>query len=108
MKKLIKRFREWRDRRFRERIDRVYFRCDKQGNRFLCGNLRVVKDPVTAMGGNLAVSRDAWIVGDVRTTSSITAGEDIVSNMKGCSGSRALCEAIRTACEGPSVVRRES
>ena len=77
MKKLIKRFREWRDRRFRERIDRVYFQCDAQGNRFLRGNLKVVRDPVTAMGGNLAVSPSVWIVGDIRTSGSIAAGENI-------------------------------
>jgi hypothetical protein len=36
-----------------------------------------VRDPVTAMGGNLAVSHSVWIVGDIRTSGSIAAGENI-------------------------------
>lgn len=105
---MIKRFREWRDRRFRERIDRVYFQCDAQGNRFLRGNLRVVRDPVTAMGGNLAVSHSVWIVGDIRTSGSIAAGENIRGGMNGLSYGKMRQENIRAACEGPSVVRREA
>ena len=108
MKKLIKRFREWRDRRFRERIDRVYFDCDKQGNRYLRGNLRVVRDPVSAMGGSLAVARDTWIAGDVRASGGMAVGEDVVYGLNMCHEGKAHRERIRIACEGPSVVRRES
>ncbi len=54
MKKLIKRFREWRDRRFRERIDRVYFRHDGTGNRFVDGILWTVKDSKTGQIGDSA------------------------------------------------------
>ncbi len=108
MKKLIKRFREWRDRRFRERIDRVYFDCDRQGNRYLRGNLRVVRDPVSAMGGSLAVARDTWIVGDVRVSGGLAAGEDGVFGLNMYPEGEVHRERIRIACEGPSVVRRES
>lgn len=42
MKNLFKLYREWRDRRFVERINRVYFRKDNADNLFLEGNLHVV------------------------------------------------------------------
>ena len=54
MKKLIKRFREWRDRRFREGIDRVYFRHDGTGNRFIDGILWAVRDSGTGQVGDFA------------------------------------------------------
>lgn len=108
MKKLIKRFREWRDRRFCERIDRVYFNCDRQGSRYLRGNLRVVRDPVSAMGGSLAVACDTWIAGDVRVSGGLAAGEDVICGLNMCCEGKAHRERIRIACEGPSVVRRES
>lgn len=36
---LIKKFKNWRDRRFVERIDRVYFKKDERGIRYLDGSL---------------------------------------------------------------------
>lgn len=42
MKNLFKLYREWRDRRFVERINRVYFRKDNAGNLFLEERLHVV------------------------------------------------------------------
>lgn len=51
MKNLIQRFREWRDRRFRERIDRVYFRCTADGVRFIDGYLLSVKDGNSGLCG---------------------------------------------------------
>lgn len=44
MKKLIKKFREWRDERFRQRIDRVYFRNNGNGIRIIEGWFCAVPD----------------------------------------------------------------
>lgn len=41
MKNLFKAYKEWRDRKFIERIDRVYFKKDKDENLFIKGNLIV-------------------------------------------------------------------
>jgi hypothetical protein len=41
MKNLFKAYKEWRDRKFIERIDRVYFKKDKDKNLFIKGNLIV-------------------------------------------------------------------
>ena len=41
MKNLFKAYREWRDRKFIERIDRVYFKKDKDENLFIKGNVVV-------------------------------------------------------------------
>lgn len=50
MKKLIKKFREWRDERFRQRIDRVYFRTDEYGNNHALGANPEVYKKVSAGG----------------------------------------------------------
>lgn len=42
MKNLFKLYREWRDRRFIERINRVYFKKDNSDNLFGEGRLHVV------------------------------------------------------------------
>lgn len=41
MKNLFKAYREWRDRKFIERIDRVYFKKDKDENLYVKGNVIV-------------------------------------------------------------------
>ena len=79
MKKLIKRFREWRDRRFRERIDRVYFRRDKEGSRYISGNVCVVADKANRPTGRLEVAGDVRVIGGLRADRSIVAGEDVVA-----------------------------
>ena len=56
MKKLIKAIKDWRDRRFRERIDRVYFRHSGDGMRYIDGHLMVVFDPKTGRDGNIECS----------------------------------------------------
>lgn len=44
---ILKKFKAWRDRKFRDRIDRVYFHTDENGVKELRGNLWVA--------GNVAV-----------------------------------------------------
>ncbi len=56
MKKLIKAIKDWRDRRFRERIDRVYFRHSGDGMRYIDGHVMVVFDPKTGRDGNIGCS----------------------------------------------------
>lgn len=58
MKKLIKTIKDWRDRRFRERIDRVYFRHSGDGMRYIDGYLMAVFDSKTGRGGNLGCSSE--------------------------------------------------
>lgn len=41
MKNLFRAYREWRDKKFIERIDRVYFKKGKDKNLFIKGNLIV-------------------------------------------------------------------
>lgn len=41
MKNLFKAYREWRDKKFIERIDRVYFKKDKDENLYVKGNIIV-------------------------------------------------------------------
>lgn len=41
MKNLFKAYKEWRDKKFIERIDRVYFKKDKDENLFIKGNVVV-------------------------------------------------------------------
>ncbi len=41
MKNLFKAYREWRDKKFIERIDRVYFKKDKDENLYVKGNVVV-------------------------------------------------------------------
>lgn len=43
MKNLFKLYREWRDRKFVERINRVYFKKDEKSNLYLEGSLHVRK-----------------------------------------------------------------
>lgn len=49
--KLLARYRERRDKKFRERIDRVYFHADEYGNRFMEGSFFAVKDESTGASG---------------------------------------------------------
>lgn len=53
MKNLIKSIKAWRDRRFKERIDRVYFRHSGDGHRYIEGCLCAVKDTQTGEDGML-------------------------------------------------------
>lgn len=53
MRKLFRRIMEWRDRRFRQRIDRVYFHTDGHGNRFIQGHLYAIKDEDNGQSGGL-------------------------------------------------------
>lgn len=41
MKNLFKAYKEWRDKKFIERIDRVYFKKDKDENLYVKGNIIV-------------------------------------------------------------------
>ena len=41
MKNLFRAYKDWRDRKFIERIDRVYFKKDKDENLFIKGNVVV-------------------------------------------------------------------
>ena len=50
---LPRKYRDWRDRKFRQRIDRVYFHVDEHGNRFMLGAFHAVKDEETGAGGIL-------------------------------------------------------
>lgn len=50
---LLCRYKDYRDRKFRERIDRVYFHVDEHGNRFIKGSLYAVKDEETGSAGIL-------------------------------------------------------
>lgn len=53
MKNLFKMYRDWRNRKFVEKIDKLYFHKDKQGNRFMKGTLLVVYDNKTGAYGNV-------------------------------------------------------
>lgn len=52
IKKVIASYRKRRDDRFRERIDRVYFRHNGDGLRYIDGHLVAVKDEKTGQEGN--------------------------------------------------------
>lgn len=52
MKNLFIAYREWRDRKFIERIDRVYFKKDKDKNLYVKGNV-VVEGKVLYYGNTL-------------------------------------------------------
>lgn len=54
---LLPRYRGYRDRKFRECIDRVYFHVDEHGNRFIKSNLNAVYDEKTTAQGNFT----AWL-----------------------------------------------
>lgn len=41
MKNLFRAYKDWRDKKFIERIDRVYFKKDKDENHFIKGNVVV-------------------------------------------------------------------
>lgn len=53
---LLRRYKDCRDRKFRERIDRVYFHVDEHGNRFFKGSLYSIKDEETGSGGVLCAN----------------------------------------------------
>lgn len=50
---LFQKYKNYRDRKFRERIDRVYFRTDGSGRRFISGSLFAVRDEKTGALGHL-------------------------------------------------------
>ena len=50
-------YRDWRNRKFVEKIDKLYFHKDKQGNRFMKGTLLVVYDNKTGAYGNVMALR---------------------------------------------------
>lgn len=52
MKNLFKAYREWRDKKFIERIDRVYFKKDKDENLYVKGNI-IVEGKVLYYGNTL-------------------------------------------------------
>lgn len=52
MKNLFKVYRDWRDKKFIERIDRVYFNKDKDENIYVKGNV-VVEGKVLYYGNTL-------------------------------------------------------
>ena len=56
--KLLSRYQERRDKKFRERIDRVYFHVDEHGNRFIKGSLYAVKDEEPGASGILCANLD--------------------------------------------------
>lgn len=49
MKNLFRAYKEWRDKKFIERIDRVYFKKDKDENLYVKGNI-IVKGTVLYYG----------------------------------------------------------
>jgi len=49
MKNLFKAYKEWRDKKFIERIDRVYFKKDKGENLYVKGNI-IVEGNILAYG----------------------------------------------------------
>lgn len=53
---LLSRYRERRDRKFRERIDRVYFQMDEYGNRYMKGFFFAVKDENSGAPGIVCVN----------------------------------------------------
>lgn len=55
IKKIIASYKQRRDDRFRERIDRVYFRHDGDGLRYMDGHLVMVKDEKTGREGNVVI-----------------------------------------------------
>ena len=59
LQSLPKRYRDCRDKKFRERIDRVYFHHDGDGNRFMEGAFHVVKDEKTGAGGIICSNPDS-------------------------------------------------
>lgn len=66
----FKKYREYSDKKFRERVDRVYFNMDKHGNRFFKGRLHAFHDEVSGADGSLT----AWAnikQGDIAMTLSV-------------------------------------
>lgn len=50
MKNLFRAYREWRDRKFVERINRVYFKRDGKSNLYVDGTLHVSKTVIAYNG----------------------------------------------------------
>lgn len=57
MIKLIKKVKQWRDNRFRNRIDRVYFQRDCKGNILLKGRLNIIPDDKTGVADVIVSTR---------------------------------------------------
>ena len=76
IKAIIASYRKRRDDRFRERIDRVYFRHDGDGLRYIDGHLVLVKDDKTGRDGNL-------VVGAYLTYSDALATKDCIGHRAG-------------------------
>lgn len=49
MKNLFRAYKDWRDKKFIERIDRVYFKKDKDENLYVKGNI-IVEGKVSCYG----------------------------------------------------------
>lgn len=64
-------WREHRDKRFVERIDRLYFHHDGDGNRFFKGQLHAVFDEETKMPGGLSSSAEQSLLDIQQLLSSI-------------------------------------
>lgn len=54
IKSLVRAWKARRDRKFRERIDRVYFRHDGKGNRFIRGHLYAEIDERASCPGEIS------------------------------------------------------
>lgn len=52
MKNLFRAYKDWRDKKFIERIDRVYFKKDKDENLYVKGNI-IVEGKVLYYGNTL-------------------------------------------------------
>lgn len=63
--KLLARYKERRDKKFRERIDRIYFHHDGNGNRFIKGQLHAIYDDETNMPGGVSSSSE-YSLEDIR------------------------------------------
>ena len=71
IEKLIQAIRDWRDRRFRERIDRVYFQRDENGVRQMEGNMSI-KGRID-LSGYLEVTGGINVDGDIISSAEIWA-----------------------------------
>ena len=58
IKNLILRYKYYKDRKFIERIDRVYFKVDNSGNRFIKGHLHTIYDEKTKTNGLITAWAD--------------------------------------------------
>lgn len=76
---IIKSIKAWRDKRFRERIDRVYFHTDGHGNRFIKGSLYAVADEETGQGGCLTANLQATLEDTLRDINEAPRSQKLLS-----------------------------